>query len=537
MAFKGIYVLFISLLVILSIACQNKSKKSSKSITYNIGGEPTTLNPLSSSDAFSSSVHAYVFESLLDKDLDSFDWKPKLAVEWSMSEDKRTFDFKLRQGVKWHDGTEFTAEDVKFSYDVIFTDDYKAVQNRSYYEAIKEVQIIDKYTVRFIVKDDYFQNFDVCAGMEILPKHYYTNKELKKEFGRKIVGTGPYLFTKYDKGQKIILIKNPDWWGRAVDAEKESYTIPKIVLRFVKEENVSLELLKKGDIDFLSLRPEGFIKKTVGKIWDERIVKVKTENKTPKGYNFVAWNFKHPILKDKNVRKALYMLLNRPMMLEKFEYNLSEFATGPIYVQSDYANLSVKAVEYNPAEALKILNAAGWRDSDKDGILDKVIGGKKTNLTITILEPAQDFMKYLTVYKEDAKQVGVDLQIKNIEWNSFVKLLDEKNFDAVRLAWTGGGVEWDPKQIWHSSSSQGAGSNFISYSNPEVDSLIDQSRKLYEKEKRLTILKKVHELISNDYAYAYFFNSKYTLYGHTKKVVKPKDTFQYGVGQQYWKIQ
>lgn len=519
------------------IGCNNKSGKSGKAIYYNIGGEPSTLNPLASSDGYSTAVQGYIFESLLNRDLDTYEWKPGLATEWTISPDKKVFTFKLRKGVKWHDGKEFNAHDVKYSYDVIFTDDYKAVQIRPYYEAVKSVTVIDDFTVRFEVKDDYFLNFDVCAGIEVLPKHFYSDPANKKDFGKKLIGTGPYMFTKYDKGQKIILVKNPDWWGATDAREKDTNTIPKIVLRFSSEENVSLELLKKGDIDFLGLRPEGFVKKTVGDVWEEKIVKVKTENKTPKGYNFIGWNMQHPILKDREVRKALSMLVNRPLMQDKFEYNLSEPATGPIYVQSDYANHSVKPVPYDPNEALKILNAAGWKDSDKDGVLDKVIGGKKTPLSITIIDPSPDFMKYLTVYKEDASKIGVDFQIKNIEWNSFISLIDSRKFEAARLAWGGGSVEIDLKQIWHSSSSKGAGSNFTNYSNPEVDKLIDQARKIYEKDKRMVLLQKAHELIANDYPYVFFFNMKYTLYAHTKRVVKPKDTFVYGIGQMYWKLQ
>ena len=519
------------------VACNGNRKRSSNSINYNIGGEPSTLNPLAASDAFTSAVHGYIFESLLDRDVDTYEWKPALATEWSISKDKKVFDFTIRQGVKWHDGTELTAEDIKFSYDVIFTDDFKAVQMRSYYESIKSVEVLDKFKVRFTVKDDYFQNFDVCASMSIWPKHFYGNAENKKLFGRKIVGTGPYLLTKYERGQKILLAQNPDWWGRSVESEKNAHLIKKLNLKMVMEENVYLELLKKGDLDFQGLRPEGFMKKTVSKIWEKKITKVKTENKTPKGYSFIALNLKHPILKDKQVRKALSMLFNRPLMLDKFEYNLSEFATGPVYVQSDYASSKVKPIEFDPDEALRILREAGWKDTDRDGILDKVINGKKTKLSITIMEPSLDVMKYHTIFKEDASKVGVDLNIKNIEWNSFVKLLDEKNFDAVRLAWTGGGVDWDPKQIWHSDSIAGAGSNFISYSNPEVDRLIDQSRKLYEKEERIPLLRRVHEIISDDYPYIWWFNSKYTLYGPSKRVVKPKDTFNYGIGQQYWTVE
>lgn len=260
MAFK-LARLFCVFALITMVACQGNKKSGSKSITYNIGGEPSTLSPLSASDGYTSAVHAYVFESMLDKDVDTYEWKPALATEWTISKDKKVFEFTLRQGVKWHDGKEFTAEDVKFSYDVIFTDDFKAVQMRPYYESISKVEVLDKYKIRFTVKDDYFQNFDMCAGLSIWPKHFYTNAENKKEFGRKLVGTGPYRLSKYDKGQKIILVQNQEWWGRGVESEKTSYLIPKIVLRMVMDENVYLELLKKGDLDFQGFRPEGYVKK------------------------------------------------------------------------------------------------------------------------------------------------------------------------------------------------------------------------------------------------------------------------------------
>lgn len=524
------------LALIFALGCQNKNKRSGNTFYTTIGSEPSTLNPFTGmTEASSSAVHSYIFESLLDRDLDTYEWKPYLASEWSIAKDRKTFEFTLRPNVKWHDGQEMTAEDVKFSYDAIMNDEYGAIAVRPYYDSIESVTVLDKYKVQIKVKDDYFGNFSTAASMRVFPKHVYT-LENKKEWGKTIVGSGPYLFSTYDKGQKIILNQNADWWGRGVEEVKDTYLVPRMYLRFVSEENVQLELLKKGDLDYLAFRPESFIKRTEGKIWEERIVKVKTENKTPKGYNFIGWNFQNPILKDREVRKALTMLVNRPFMLEKFEYNLSQFATGPIYVQSDYASKKVKPVAYDPAEALKILQAAGWSDSDKNGILDKVINGKKTELSITILEPSPDFVRYLTVYKEDASKVGVNINIKNVDWNTFVKLLDERNFEAVRLAWVGGSVDMDPKQIWHTESSKGAGSNFISYSNPKVDRLIDQARKLYEKEQRIPLMQQIHETIAADYPYVFFFNSQYSLYGHTKRVQKPKDTFAYGVGTEYWTI-
>ncbi|MGE3609074.1 MAG: ABC transporter substrate-binding protein [Bacteriovoracaceae bacterium] len=518
-------------------ACQEKKQKSSQTIYYNMNGEPSTINPMSSSaDSYTMELHSYIFEGLLERDLETYEWKPALATAWKISDDKKVFDFKLREGVKWQDGVELTAEDIKYSLDVIFTDDYGSVFMRPFFESVKEVQVIDKYNVRFILKDDLFQNFSNCATLPILPKHFYTNPENKKDFNRKLIGTGPYVYSKHEKGQKLVLTKNPAWWGNTDEKEKNTNTIQKIVYRFVKDENVQLELLKKGDLDFLGLRPEAFVKKTEGKIWEEKITKVKTENKTPKGYNFIGWNLKNPILKDREVRHALALLFNRNLMREKFEFNISEDATGPIYVQSDYASPNLKPVPFDPKLSLEILTKNGWKDSDKDGTLDKVINGKKTDLSLTILEPNPDMMKYLTIYKEDASKVGVEINLKNIEWNSFIKLLDEKKFEGVRLAWGGGSIDWDPKQVWHSSSAKGNGSNFVSYANPEVDRLIDEARKIYDKEKRVEMLRRVDEIIANDYPYVFFFNNKYSMYGTTKRVERPKDTFTYGLGQQYWKL-
>ena len=122
-----------------------------------------------------------------------------------------------------------------------------------------------------------------------------------------------------------------------------------------------------------------------------------------------------------------------------------------------------------------------------------------------------------------------------IEWSSFIKLIDEKKFDAVRLGWGGGGQSWDPKQIWHSDSIKG-GSNFISYSNKKVDRLIDEARLVYDQEKRRDKLFVVQELIADDYPYVWISFPKFSLYGHTNRIYKEKATYPYGIGTSYWKL-
>jgi ABC-type transport system substrate-binding protein len=224
-----------------------------------------------------------------------------------------------------------------------------------------------------------------------------------------MIGSGPYLLDKYLKGKQFTLKKNPTWWGLNVEKNKATWLIPTIVLKFVQDPNVSLEMLKKGDIDFMGFTPEIYVKKTEGEMWGRDVFKVKTTNQSPKGYSFIGWNFKHPILKDRLVRKALYHLVNRPLMIEKFEYGLSTQATGPVYPGSVYADPSIKPVEFNPELALKTLREAGWKDTDGDGIRDKVLGGKKTTLELQYkYNSGNDTRKNIgLIYKENLKKIFV----------------------------------------------------------------------------------------------------------------------------------
>ncbi len=506
---------------------------------YNLKSTPTTLNPLSATDGYSSQVHSYTMESLLDRDIDTYEWKPHLAEKFEVSDDGKVFTFTLRDGIKWHDGKPLTVEDVKFSFDALVHPEnkYKTAHLKSYFEGIDRAEVVDKKTIKFYAKNKIYKNFDMVAGLlEVVPKHIYENpskKQLKK-LNKTIVGSGPYKFKSLKRGKGVTLVRNKDWWGFKVDELKKENNFDKIFMRFIKDSTIAIQRLEKGDIDFQGLQPEEFEKKAVGDKWGKSVFKVKTENKAPAGYTFIGWNLKDKKFSDKKVREALYHLINRPMMIDKFLYGYSVPATGPQYLSSEYANKSVKPIPYDPKKALDILRDAGWKDSDGDQVLDKVIDGNKVNLSFTILEPNKDFVKYLTIFKEDAKKAGVDVKIKFIEWNSFIKALDERNFEAVRLAWGGGSVDWDPKQIWHSSSIENKGSNFVGYSNEKVDKWIDEARLILDKEKRKKVLNKVYKEIAEDYPYAFLFNTKYTFYGHTKRAKRHKDTYTYGVGLGKW---
>lgn len=519
--------LFISLFSLQSYA---QKRPQGGDFTLAILSEPSTLNPINSSDAYASNIQSYVMEGLLSRDEDTYELKAELAEKWDISKDKKVFTFTLRENLKWSDGKPLTSKDVKFTFDAIKNPKFKALAQLPYFEGIEKCEIIDDRTVKFIAKTDYFQNFDIVATMPVAPEHIY--KDPNARVNRTLTGSGPYMLDKYERGRRIILKKNPLWWGIEQAKKEGQHNFDRIIFRFVDSPNVQLEMLKKGDIDYMGLEPEQYMQKTSGPEWGKQLIKVKTTNEGPKGYNWVGLNIRRPVLKDREVRYGLAHLMNRDMMIEKFRFNLAEKTKGP-GLSKEYHSSSLKAIPFNPKKALEIFRKAGWEDTDKNGILDKVIDGKKTELKIEILVSTDLWTKYLTTFKEDAKKVGVEITLKNVEWNTFTKLLREGNFDAITMAWSGGGIQWDPKQIWHSASANG-GSNYIGYNNPEVDKLIDDARTTWDRKERANKLKKVNDLIAHDVPYIFLFHPSHVLYAHRADIQKPKDTFKYSVGTTYW---
>ena len=117
-----------------------------------------------------------------------------------------------------------------------------------------------------------------------------------------------------------------------------------------------------------------------------------------------------------------------------------------------------------------------------------------------------------------------------------MRLLDDQNFEAVMLGWSGGSIDLDPKQIWHSSSSKNKGSNFTSYSNPKVDALIDKGRSQLNKPERIKTFRKVYKMIAEDVPYIFMFNSSKRFYGVNQRIVRPQDSFNYSLGMDYWSL-
>jgi microcin C transport system substrate-binding protein len=516
----------------------NPSATQGGTFTDNLQGEPATLNPIGVKDLYGKKVLILTMDSLMQRNLETYEWMPALAEKYETSADGKAFTFKLREGLKFHDGHPITAEDVKFSFNCIFDPKFDGAHWQPYFEGIDKVEVIDPKTVRFTTKEKYFGNFDVIAGdLLILPKHIYGDPKSGMKLNKTVIGSGAYKLESWDQGQSIVLTRNKDWWGNSSSSMKGVYNFEKIRLRFINSQTTALESLKKGDIDFQELTPEDYEKNAVGQEWGKSVFKVKTENSEPKKFYFIGLNERRELFKDREVRKALYHLFNRQDLLNKYTYGMSVLATGPWHQMSEYADPDVKPIEFDPKKAVELLKGAGWIDTDKDGLLDKTVDGKKMDFRFTLFYGSKEAEKLILPFQSDLKKYGIEMDLKMLEWNAFSKNLDEQTFDAVAMGWAGGAVDFDPKQVWHSSSAIKGGSNFIGYKNPEVDKLIDEARQEFSKPKRVKMYRKIYRLIADDVPSLFIFNQKYVTYGHSApmKMIEPTLKYKIGSAETWWR--
>jgi len=486
----------VSLLTAFFCACAGGvSSRGADELYAYLSAEPDTLNPVISSDAYSAEINSHIYETLLDMDLDTLGRKPDLAERWEISPDHRRYRFFLKKGVLWSDGVEFTADDVVYSFKVIKDPKTANAHRKVNYLDITEVRKIDRYTVDFIYSKEYYLGLEICGGMTIIPMHLFNDgADINTHRNNRIpLGTGPYRFTEWVTGSRIVLERNELYRDRKP-------AIRKIVYRIVAEPSVAFLMLKKGELDFMSVRPIQWVRQTgSGKF-------LRSFNKfqyfTP-NYSYIAWNSRRPVFSDARVRRAMSRLINLEAILEKLLFGLGKRVNGTFYFYSKYYNSDISPIEYDPAGAMALLKQAGWADTDGDGFLDR--NGRKFSFIFTISSGSKFAERLGTIMKEDFRKAGIDMEINRYEWAVFVQKLNSRDFDAVTLSWSLGYNE-DPYDLWHSSQME-AGFNFVGFRDAEADSIMERGRREFDEARRTALFSRLDRIIYREQPYTFMFCS------------------------------
>ncbi|MBA4031961.1 MAG: ABC transporter substrate-binding protein [Planctomyces sp.] len=454
--------------------------------------------------------------------------------------------FYLDPRAKWSDGTPFTSQDILFAYAVLNNNTVDCDAIRTYYADLTDCDALSPQTVRMRYRQQYFKSFEFGAGLGLYtPPFEFFKQRLKtqetdtsikgydltldvlteeeedakktlsahgKRFGKFFnldtaynqspLGTGPYVVENWSKADRVTLKRNDDYWLQ----ERGGY-LDKIIFRFIADNTTALQALRAGEIDFnYRMDPEQYTKDLAGPPDWFKDKYVKGEWYTP-NYGFFCWNLTRPYFKDQRVRVALAMLFDKQNFLTDKMHDLGTIVSGSQYYFGPGYDHLVKPIAYDPERARDLLAAAGWIDTDRDGVLDR--GGEKFRFEL-LLPPGNPIANdRAALLQKSLKEVGIDMQIRPLEWAAFVDKLKAKEFDLVTLNWAMP-PESDPFQLWHSSGAtpESRGSNAGSFANPLADELIEQIRVTLDPDKRALLNYSLHRVLDEQQPYMFLFCSK-----------------------------
>ena len=475
---------------------KSDGKPDGGTLNYGEYGRPTTLDPISSNDMISMRITELIFNGLVGIN-EKQEIVPELAERWEMSEDGKFYTFYLRQDVTWHpkedeEPAPFTADDVISTYNIMMHP--KTITSMKVrYEFIESVIKMDDYTVQFTLKRPIL-NALAKFSFKVIPKHGPANPEfLSREdpFAQHPIGTGPYVLKNITADREVILVANDNYF-------KGRPHINKFAARPFADQNIMSQALLFNAIDMIVLVNHRDIPQIQG---DKRYV---LQPYNALSYSFFGYNMRNPFLADKRVRKAFTYAVNRQEMLDSFFQGQGTIISGPFAPGSWAYNLDVQPIPFDPEKAIELLNEAGFVKGD-DGIMVK--DGKKLSLTlkVPIAKESEAVKRVVLAFKNYLNKIGVDIEGEFKEWLSWKEdVFLNHDFDIIFASWVFDDSA-DISSLFHSAEIGSWKNNFGAYSNPEIDSLIVESKLTLDHEKRRTINRKLHAIIADESPYTFLW--------------------------------
>lgn len=508
MSIKKLNLLFLSILLLLIIACDSKKSVSDNRIVIGIAADVRSFNPLFAFSYEESAIAEILFPGLLDfrwnEDRGELDPYPMIADQWQWPDDSSFIKFNLRDDVYWSDGQQLTASDVVFSYD-IFSDpevqsrlygtfNYLFTDSTGHVNLQKSFKVISPFEFEMHFSEQSIPDL-VKIVIPIIPEHVFNNIN-RDQLGShnsnfNPVSSGAFKLKKWNRNQSIILEADSNSFLLTSDQVSE------LVFKVVPDYTSRILQLKRGDIDLAEL------------IKVEDINELKTSGNltlitlTGREYDYIGWNNvdpdnpsqPHKLFGSSNVRKALTMAINRKEILEEYLSGQGELAAGSVSpIFKSVFNNEIKPYEYNPDEAKRLLSIEGWKDENKNGILKK----GKTEFRFTMYYPVGNPLREYAavVIKNNLKAVGIEVTMEKMEMGTFFNNLYERKFDS----WTAGfgvPIPLELKPYWYSDPGIGF-LNFSGYKNDDVDKLLDQLETKISTERKKELIKKIQEIIHQD---------------------------------------
>jgi peptide/nickel transport system substrate-binding protein len=467
-------------------------------------GEPATLNAVMQTTVAEQQVLQYLSRNLLDFDSHG-KLVPGLAEHLEVSKDGRDYFFTLRPEAVWEDGTAVTAEDAVFTINRIHDPKVTSPVFKNLFEDLVSVEALGprRFVARF---GSPYAYRSMSFVLPLLPEKRFAGKSFSKvRENRSPLSDGPYRLVSWKSQESIELERNARYWGSRGHFDR-------IVFRILPEDPVAYQAVLAGDLDETKTD-------TAGK---ERFQSVGAGSACCRlveyydlDYNYIALNNRSPFFSDARVRRALTMLLDRAKIVRSIFRGSARVISGPWAPDSPAYDATLAPLPFDPPAAAALLDAAGWRDTNGNGTRDRE--GHEFDFELLVSAGTTVGRQIDETLASELAQVGVTARVRPLEWAAFIERIDAGDFEAASLAWSASDANPDPYPYWHSSQWPPQGLNSEYYKNPEADSLMEQSRRETDEDKRVAIYHRLHAIFRND-APAIFVTNSSQKYVFSKRV-------------------
>jgi len=428
--------------------------------------EAKSLDPHASTDQYSQRVIANIYDRLVEVDSD-MNIVPSLASEWTNLDDT-TIEFKLREGVKFHSGKEATSEDVKYSLERAM----ESPKLGSLYTLFDRVEAVDKYTVTVKTK----KPFGALLYHLSHKSASIMNKDFVEKNGGEINqvedGTGAYSLESWTAGDNITLKRNKGYY-------RGEPAIEYIKIRSIAEENSKVIGLETGEID-IAADLESMSRNTI--LESDELILAETSSFS---VQYLGMNVEKPYLKDKNIRKAIAMAIDKNIIIDTILMGAMEEANSFLAPGVFGYSKTAKTYGYNPEEARKLVEESGYK-----------------NIELTVLTSNNTTRAQICeVIQAQLKEVGIDLKIEVVEWGTFLSATSSGEAELYMLGWSPSTGDGDYGLVPNThSDNKGSGGNRSFYENKELDKVLDMAKEELDTEKRKELYAKAQDIINEDAA-------------------------------------
>lgn len=502
-------------LLVASCSKDSASGETGGTMIVVVPADPRTLLPPIESASQATMVIAQLFDRLAEPgdDLNTRGdrgFTPNLASSWTWASDSMSIAFTISADARWHDGQPVVAEDIRYTFRT-YTSDKLASSARSALSNIDSVSVRDAQTAVFWFKRRTPQQFfDATYHMVVLPSHLLAqipDSALEtSDFARNPVGTGRFRMQRWDAGERIEIVADTlNFRGRA--------KLDRVVFSFTKDAGTASVRLFRDEADFFEqIRPENFDQ--VAKSPNLKLV----QNPTL-AYQYIGFNLRHPkdssrphpIFSDKTVRRALLLATDRDRITRSIFDTLAVTSIGPAprVLFPDTTTFSRPAYSFEQAVAL--LDSAGWRDTDNDGIRER--NGVRLSFEVLAPESSEPRKRAATQLMEQYRRLGVEVKPVILDLrNVMFPRMQAGDFDAAVWGWQPTpGLRGVPG-AWATRGLQ----NYQRYSNPQFDAALDEALTTFDEARNKAAFGRAMQIIWDDAPSVWLFEPQNPIAMHRR---------------------